>query len=80
MGLGFQAAAALGLLLFRSDVGRLFVDDDRVVERVACLVPIATCYMVPDGFLGSVQGVLRCVLGPASTQQLAPPDICCRRH
>ena len=59
MGLGFQAVAAFGLLFFRGKVGQLFVDDERVVERVAYLIPIATCYMVPDGFLGSVQGVLR---------------------
>ncbi|KAK9848573.1 hypothetical protein WJX84_001989, partial [Apatococcus fuscideae] len=59
MGLGFQTVAAVALLLLRNQVGYIFVDDDRVVERVAALVPLATFYMVPDGFLGSVQGVLR---------------------
>ena len=49
------------MLVFRFDIGPLFVHDDRVMREVATVTPICAGYQVPDGIYGVASGVLRYV-------------------
>ena len=59
LGVLFMAAAAIVLIVFRFDIGPLFVDDARVRQEVAGVAPICAAYQIPDGIYGVSSGVLR---------------------
>ena len=55
----FMAGACIVLLVFRFDIGPLFVHDPRVTREVATVTPICAGYQMPDGLYGVASGVLR---------------------
>ena len=61
IGTGFLAIAAVLILVFRNSLGYLFVDSADVAAVVASICPIAAMYQIPDGVLGTIGGVLRCI-------------------
>ena len=61
IGTGFLAIAAVLILVFRNSIGYLFVDSADVAAVVASICPIAAAYQLPDGVLGTIGGVLRCL-------------------
>lgn len=59
LGCAFTVLEALGIWVFRNDIGYLFVDDANVSREVAAVAPICAGYQVTDGIYGIASGVLK---------------------